>query len=418
MNKNFYIEGYGCTLNMGETQQISGFLKNHGFSKVFDITKADFIIINTCSVKMVTEQRMLSRIKKLINMKKNSAKIFVVGCLGATNPSEIKAINENLVVLDTKLENLCKALGLEEHSFSPRIIADKFHKTISIIPISVGCLSNCTYCATKIARNKLQSYSIKDINSAFRRALRSSKEIHITSQDLGCYGFDIKTNLPELIKKLLENKGNFRIRLGMMSLEHFQKIKFDLLPLFEDKRLYNFLHLPVQSGSDKILKNMRRLYKASDFIKEVEFVRNLIPDMTISTDIIVGFPQETQEDFNKTIELIKKTKPDVINIARFGKRKGTIAANMCGQLTEPQKKKRSRELSLVCKQILLDKNKDLLNKKFEVLVCEKAKGNYFTARTNNYKPVLVKSGFDSFVEVQIDEVFANFSKGKIIKNLE
>lgn len=414
LEKKYYIEGYGCSLNMGETEQISGFLQNHGFKKVISISLADYIIINTCSVKMVTEQRMLSRIKSILDKKKNSAKVLVVGCLGATNPKEIQEINSDLIVLDTKLENLCKALGLRQHSFSPRIIEDKSHEKISIIPISVGCVSNCTYCATKIARNKLISYPIDEINSAFKRALRTSKEIHITSQDLGCYGFDKKTNLPTLIKELLKNKGDFRIRLGMMSPEHFHKIRNELMPLFDDERLYKFLHLPVQSGSNKVLKKMQRNYTVQQFIEEVNFARKNVSDISISTDIIVGFPSETKSDFEKTLELIEKTKPDVINISRFGKRKGTKAAIMKEQLQESEKKQRSRELSFFCKKLLSEKNKNLLGEKFKVLVSEKASGGYFTARTNNYKPILVNSGFGDFKLVKVDEVFANFSKGSII----
>lgn len=414
MGKKYYIEGYGCSLNMGETEQISGFLQNHGFSKIKNMSLADYIIINTCSVKMVTEQRMLSRIKSILEKKKKKAKILVVGCLGATNPNEIKAIDKDLIVLDTKLESLCKVLGLEEHSFSPRIIADKFHKEISIIPISVGCVSNCTYCATKIARNKLVSYSIDEINSAFKRALRSSKEIHITSQDLGCYGFDKKTDLSDLIKELLKNEGDYRIRLGMMSPEHFHKIRNKLMPLFDDERLYKFLHLPVQSGSNKVLKNMQRKYSVEEFIKEVEFARKKVPDISISTDIIVGFPGETKSDFEKTLKLIKEIRPDVVNISRFGKRKGTKAAIMKDQLQEFEKKQRSRELSFFCKELLLKKNKNLFGKKLKVLVSEKASGGYFTARTNNYKPILVNSGFGDFVNVEVKEVFSNFSKGSVI----
>lgn len=412
--KKYYIEGYGCSLNLGETEQISGFLKSNGFEKVLEISVADFIIINTCSVKMVTQQRMISRIQKLFNEKKNSAKIIVTGCLGATNPSDIQKINPEIIVLDTKLENLCEVLKIKKQSFSPVIKEEKSHEKISIIPISVGCVNNCTYCATKLARSKLHSYSIEEIDDAFKRAIKSSKEIHITSQDLGCYGFDNKTNLVELIKTLLKNKRDYRIRLGMMSLQHFHKFRNELLDLFEDERLYKFLHLPVQSGSNKILKSMKRDYLAEEFIKEVNFIRKKIPDITISTDIIVGFPGETKKDFESTINLIKKVAPEVVNISRYGKRKGTLAAIMPLQLTEPQKKERSRIISALVKEILVKKSKKMQGKLVTALVSQKAKGGYFTARTNNYRPILVKSGFGQFVKVKITQTYPNFFKGLIL----
>jgi len=410
----FYIEGYGCSLNLGETEQISGFLKSNGFKKINEIKKADYIIINTCSVKMVTQQRMISRIEKLFIEKKSSAKILVTGCLGATNPNDIQKINPQIIVLDTKLEKLCEFFGLKKEAFSPKINEEKSHEKISIIPISVGCVNNCTYCATKLARSKLHSYPIKEIDNAFKRAILTSKEIHITSQDLGCYGFDIGTNLVELIKTLLKNKGDYRIRLGMMSPQHFHKFRNELTDLFKDERLYKFLHLPVQSGSDKILKSMKRDYTSKNFIEEVKFVRKKVNDITISTDIIVGFPGETEDDFKKTLNLIKKTVPEVVNISRYGKRKGTKAAVMPLQLTEPEKKERSRILSVLVKELLAKKSKKLNGKIFPVLVSEKAKGGYFTARTNNYRPILVSASFGQFVKVKITQTYPNFFKGTIL----
>ncbi|MBT4597208.1 MAG: tRNA (N(6)-L-threonylcarbamoyladenosine(37)-C(2))-methylthiotransferase [Candidatus Diapherotrites archaeon] len=412
--KKFLLEGYGCSLNIGETEQIAGFLKRNNFSKTTHVEKADFIIINTCSVKMVTEQRMISRIKKLSEEKKPKAKVLVVGCLAATNKKQLRGLFPSIVILDTKLESLCKALGLKKNSFSPKIIEEKSHKMISIIPISVGCLGNCTYCATKLARGKLMSYSIKQINESFKRALKQSKEIWLTSQDLGCYGFDIKTNLVELLKVLLANKGEYRIRLGMMNPNHFKKIRSKLLPLFVDDRLYKFLHLPIQSGSDKILKKMNRFYTVHEFEENINYIRKKIPEMSISTDIIVGFPGETETDFKQSLSLVKKIKPNILNISRFGKRKGTIAEQMLGQLTEKDKKARSKELFVLSRRVFLKRNKQFVGQRFNALVSEKAQINGFVARTDNYLPVVVESGFGQIVEIEVKEAFFHFFKGKII----
>lgn len=415
--KSFFVEGYGCSLNIGETEQISGFLKANKFQKVSDFKKADFIIINTCSVKMVTEQRMISRIEFLLKNKKKESKLIVTGCLAKTNKSQIQNISKELIVLDTKLESLTQVLGLGETKFSPKIIEEKSHEKISIIPISVGCVGNCAYCATRIARGSLHSYPISEINDSFKRALKNSKEIWITSQDLGCYGFDNGYYLPELIKVLLKNKGDFRIRLGMMNPKHFKKIRKDLMPLFEDERLYKFLHLPIQSGSDKILKAMNRSSK-KDFIDAVEYARKFVPNIRISTDIIVGFPGETEKDFQESIKLLKQTNPSLVNIARFGKRKGTLAEKMPNQLSELEKKKRSVELSLFIKKLFLDKNEKLIGKSFKALVSEKADKNGFNARLDNYSPVFVDSGFGHFVEVKISSAKPNFFKGIVLKRLD
>ncbi len=411
----YFIEGYGCSLNMSETEQIAGFLKKNNFVETKNIKNADFIIINTCSVKMVTEQRMFSRINFFLENKKSASKIIVCGCLAKTNNSQIKKISKELIVLDTKLESISKALNLKQESFSPKIIPEKSHKLISIIPISIGCVGNCAYCATRIARGALKSYSIKEINSSFKKALKSSKEIWITSQDLGCYGFDIGVTLPDLLKELLKNKGDFRIRLGMMNPRHFKKIRKDLIPLFNDKRLYKFLHLPVQSGSNKILKKMNRQYLVKDFVDAVKYSRK-IHNMRISTDIIVGFPGENKKDFDETLNLIKKIKPNTVNISRFGKRFGTIAFKMPLQLSEEEKKFRSKILTETVQKIFAEENKKLVGKEFDVLVSDIAKRNGFVARTDNYSPVLVKKDFGKFARVLITDSFPNFFKGKILKN--
>ncbi|MFA5763747.1 MAG: tRNA (N(6)-L-threonylcarbamoyladenosine(37)-C(2))-methylthiotransferase [archaeon] len=410
MNK-FFVEGYGCSLNIGETEQIAGFLTKYNYTQVDSVKSADLIIVNTCSVKMVTEQRMLSRIQFLLVNKKKKAKLIITGCLAKTNNSQIQNISKELIVLDTKLESLAKVLDLKEEKFSPKIIEEQSQDYVSIIPISVGCMGNCTYCATKLARGSLHSYSIEEINNSFKRALAKSKEIWITSQDLGCYGFDTGHYLPELIKKLLENKGEYRIRLGMMNPVHFKKIQKDLMPLFSDDRLYKFLHLPVQSGSNKILKAMNR-GKVTDFTNALNYIRKKVPGIRIATDIIVGFPGETKNDFKESIELIKKVRIGVVNISRFGKRKGTVADTLKNQLTEKEKKERSKELALVVKKILLQDNGKLIGQEGIALVSQKANKNGYIARTGNYAQVIVDSGFGEFITVKITSASSNFLKGE------
>jgi threonylcarbamoyladenosine tRNA methylthiotransferase CDKAL1 len=412
--KKFYVEGYGCSLNIGETEQISSFLEKNKFKRTKKTTDADFIIINTCSVKMVTEQRMLFRIKKMLEGKKTDSKIIITGCLAATNKKEIQKISEELIILDTKLESLCEALGIKSKAFSPKISHKKSHAHISIIPISVGCLGDCTYCATRIARGNLKSYTIEEINNAFEIALKNSKEIWITSQDLGCYGFDINTNLIELLKTLLKNKGDYRIRLGMMNPNHFLKIKKELIELFKDERLFKFLHLPLQAGSDKVLKKMNRKYSQKDYLSAVEYIKKKVPDLTISTDVIVGFPGETNADFEKTLLVLKKTKPLVVNISKYGKRKGTVAATLPFQLTEKVKKDRSRKVTAFIKAQMLIQNKKMIGKKFRALVSDNAPKVFFVARTNSYRPVVVPLKLGEFVDVEVTEAFSHYFKGKIL----
>ena len=418
--RSFFVEGYGCSLNISETESVAGFLRKSGFEQVSDFASADFVIINTCSVKQVTEQRMLSRISFLFQKKKLGAKLIVVGCLAAAQGGTVSKINKEIIVLDTKLSSLCRALGLPVKDFSPEIIPIKSHELISIIPISTGCLGNCAYCSARIARKNLVSYSQESICKAVENALSvsmsssASREIWLTSQDLGCYGFDINSSLPNLLKEILKIKGDFRIRLGMMNPNHFIKIKEDLMPLFADKRLYKFLHLPLQSGSDKILSLMNRKYSVKDFVGCVDYARLQVSEITIATDIIAGFAGESEADFKKTLSILKKIKPDVVNISRFGKRVGTLAQKMSDQVSEQVKKDRSRVLTKLCDSIFEKKNKNVVGACFECLVSERA-NNGFNARTNSYSTVFVKSGFGEFVLVRITQLRKHYLVGDVVK---
>ncbi len=417
--RSFYTEGYGCSLNLSETEMINGFLVKNGFSPVNDFKKADFVIINTCSVKQVTEQRMLFRIKFLLKEKKLGAKLLVFGCLASAQHEMVEKISPQIIVLDNNLASLCSALKILPEYFSHKIIPIKSKEFISIIPISTGCLGSCTYCSARLARKELKSYPVESILHALRRAVngeelnKPSKEIWLTSQDLGCYGFDIGSSLPKLLKEALKVNGTYRIRLGMMNPNHFMKIKEDLLPLMKDEGVYKFLHLPVQSGSNKILKSMGRNYSVKDFMECVNYARKIIPNITIATDIIVGFPNESEADFKKTIKLLEKIKPDIVNISRFGKRKGTYAEKMIGQLVESEKKNRSRFLSNVCRDFFIMNGKSFLGKEVLCLVLEKTK-NGFNARTNEYKTVFVKSGYGGFVKARITQIRGHYFIGDIV----
>jgi MiaB-like tRNA modifying enzyme len=206
---------------------------------------------------------------------------------------------------------------------------ERKNPSIGIIEISNGCLSNCSYCCVKFARGKLFSYPVEKIVEEARQAVKNGcKELWITSQDNSCYGKDIDSSLPELLKEICKIEGEFSVRVGMMNPLYAKNILDELIEVSKDEKIIKFLHLPVQSGSDKILKLMNRGYVVKDFVEIVEKFRKEIPDLFLSTDVIVGFPGETEEDFQKTVELMRKIKPSKINISKFGARPMTEAAKM------------------------------------------------------------------------------------------
>ena len=414
MKKKVFIEGYGCSLNKAETEQITGFLESSGFQIVSKPEKAGTIIINTCAVKEPTENRMLARIKHMKKISKKNSRLIVFGCLPKISPQKISEISNDIVKIGPLLEELAKELGIKETAFSPSVKQRHSSKFVSIIPIARGCLGNCSFCATKNARGSLKSYSPEELKKRFFRETKSPKEIWLTAQDTACYGLDIGTSLPELIREFLKSRKKFRIRIGMMNPHHALSMLEDFLPLFEDRRMYRFFHIPLQSGSDSILKKMNRPYSKKDFFLLVKKIRKKLPGAVISTDIIVGFPGETEKDFHETLEAVKKISPDIINISRFGARPNTAAEKMPLQLHGRAKKARSRILSEIQKKISLEKNKSLIGSVQEIFVSEKGQKGNFVGRAVSYKPIVIeKNLLGRFARARIENAFAGFLSGKI-----
>jgi MiaB-like tRNA modifying enzyme len=384
-----YIEWYGCALNKADTERLRHAFVKAGYKLVDAPEKADYCIVNTCAVKTPTEEKTIARLRKLNELSKRANfKLVVVGCLVEINRQRLQASAPDALLFGVDSEPIANYFGIELE-YSPKAKALPYNECISIIPVARGCLNRCTYCCVSIARGRLKSYPIEEIDEAFKDAITYAKEIWLTATDIACYGFDLGTNLSELLAKLLENSGKYRIRVGMLNPQHAKRFFDELLEVMRDERIYKFFHLPVQSGSDAVLRKMARGYKVCEFEELVEKAKQAFPQATIATDIIVGFPGETQVDFEKTIELMKRVSPDVVNVSRYGKRPGTLAARM-KQLPYAVVKERSKKLSQIVRELTLEKNKTFVGKSLNVLVSERGiKGN-FVARTDSYKPVVVR----------------------------
>lgn len=410
-----HVEGYGCSMNMAETEEIKGHSISNNFS-ISNESEADFLVINTCAVKEQTELKMLKRIKKLNEIaEKNNKQLIVFGCLPKINPGLIESVSSNIIQIGPDLEKLSQVLGIKEEEFSPSINQVKENDFVTIIPINNGCTSFCSFCGTKFARGNLKSYDANKLKKKFINSLGESKEFWITSQDTGAYGLDTKTSLPELLKSFLEVKEDFRIRIGMMNPQHLKRIYSELVPLFKDKRLYKFLHIPLQSGSDRILKLMKRGYKAEQYKELIKNLKKDVLGITIATDVIVGFPTETEDNFLETMNIVKETKPDITNISRFGARPGTEAAKMKGQLHSRDKKEMSRRLTSLCRLISFQQNKRMIGKKERIYVSEIGERGCFMGRTSNYKAFIVDEDLRGlFVDVTVKEAFPSYLEGSIL----
>ena len=250
-------------------------------------------------------------------------------------------------------------------------------------------MSECTFCQTKLSKGDLKSYRIGDIVRQVKRELADGcKEIWLSSTDNGCYGLDIGTDLPSLINQVGQIPEKFRVRVGMMNPMFMPRIRNNLLKSFENDKVFRFLHVPVQSGSNNVLNHMKRGHTVETFRNVVRKFRAKFGSFTISTDIIVGYPTETQEDFEKTIELLNETRPDIVNLSRYSQRPGTEAAEMA-QLDVLEVKKRSKQVSELVNSISLKNNKKWIGWKGEVLFDENL-DNQIKGRNFAYKPIFVK----------------------------
>jgi len=408
--KKYHIETFGCKLNQTDSERIKIKL-----NKKYILTsekEADLIIINTCAVVERTERKIL---KKAAELKKQGKIIIIAGCLPLVS-NKCKEIAHGIIgpqsidLIDQAIKgNIC----ISRQEKKPIIFTTKNKETTSIIiPISEGCIGECTYCAARLARKQLMSFEIKDIIESVKSALALGfKEIQLTSQDLSIYGLDKrKLMLPQLLKEIIKIKGDFKIKLGMMNPGTTKKILKPLLKLYESDKMYKFIHIPLQSGSNDVLGKMKRKYKVDDFAFVVKEFRKKFKDSVIGTDIIVGHPHETEKDFLKTISVVKKTKPDIIHIFKFSKRKGTPDYDL-PDLVDRIKKQRSRELTKLFIEINEKRNKKFINKKLNCLVVNKN-----LARANSGRAIIVNKGNLGYhEEVKIIDSKWNYLIGKVVE---
>ncbi|MDD5111169.1 MAG: tRNA (N(6)-L-threonylcarbamoyladenosine(37)-C(2))-methylthiotransferase [Candidatus Altiarchaeota archaeon] len=392
------IETYGCAMNQADSEYIAGLLEEAGH--VIVPADGDVIVVNTCTVKTPTEVKIRRMLKELEGAGK---KAVVSGCLPAANPAiandfpSFSFVGVNVqdvpaavdaVMAGKRLVAISQSAG---RSCLPKKRANSF---IEIIPIAEGCLGQCAYCITRSARGKLRSYPMDEIVRQAREAAdKGVKEIWLTAQDTGAYGLDVGTNLPKLITAVAAVPGDFMIRVGMTNPNHVLTFMDELIESYKNPKVYRFLHLPVQSGSDKVLKQMGRRYNADDFRRIADGFRKNLEGITISTDIIAGYPAESEDDLKATIKLIKETKPDIINISRYWARPGTPAAKI-KQHPGSVIKQRSGRINDEFKKIALECNRRWLGWEGECTITERNADGSYTGRNYCYKPIILKSGKD------------------------
>jgi len=422
--KKFYLETYGCKSNQADSELMRGILAKE--FKEASVNEANFIILNSCGVVKRTERKIIKRMQQF---KKMGKKIVLAGCLPLISPKTSKNLANGVLgptnifslpivvkrVLKNKKSIFFKPKKIDKAKFYCQKKKEKKENCSTVISISEGCLGECSYCVTKLARGRLKTFEMEYVLNEIRNALvQGFKEIQLTSQDLAIYGVDKgKFLFPKLLKEISKINADFKIRLGMMNPWGAKKILRDLISVLKSKKFYKFLHLPLQSGDDEILRKMNRNYTTKDFLRTVNVFRENFKESLLATDVICAYPDESEESFEKTIDLVKKTKPEILHIFRFSKRQGTEAEKL-KDFPERIKKERSRILTKIWTEMNLKKNKKFLGKKFNVLITEK-RGNSFLARTNSFRAVILKEGkIGKFEKVKIINFRPNYLIGRII----
>jgi len=391
-----FVEAYGCSASFADSEMISGLIVNDGHTLATSPSESDLNLIVTCSVKDTTANKMMYRIKSL-----KTKPLIVAGCLAKAEQNNVEKFVENasllgpnslgktLDVINSTLMGK-KQIALEDSDLSkvglPKV---RLNSAVGIVEIASGCMSECTFCQTKLAKGDLSSYRLGDIVRQVQTEIKEGcKEVWLTSTDNGCYGFDIGTDLPTLVNAVSEIPKDFMIRVGMMNPMYMSRIKQNLIESYDNEKVFKFLHIPVQSGSDKVLNDMKRGHTSETFREIVKKTKERFENFTISTDIIVGFPSETEEDFQKTIALLDETKPDVVNLSKYSARPGTDAAEL-KQIDAAEIKRRSKVIFDQINKISLKSNEKWIGWKGKVLFDENTEEG-IKGRNYAYKPISIE----------------------------
>ncbi|XP_063668875.1 threonylcarbamoyladenosine tRNA methylthiotransferase isoform X2 [Pan troglodytes] len=410
--QKIWIRTWGCSHNNSDGEYMAGQLAAYGYKITENASDADLWLLNSCTVKNPAEDHFRNSIKKA---QEENKKIVLAGCVPQAQPRQdylkglsiigVQQIDRVVEVVEETIKgHSVRLLGQKKDNGrrlgGARLDLPKIRKNplIEIISINTGCLNACTYCKTKHARGNLASYPIDELVDRAKQSFQEGVcEIWLTSEDTGAYGRDIGTNLPTLLWKLVEViPEGAMLRLGMTNppyiLEHLE----EMAKILNHPRVYAFLHIPVQSASDSVLMEMKREYCVADFKRVVDFLKEKVPGITIATDIICGFPGETDQDFQETVKLVEEYKFPSLFINQFYPRPGTPAAKM----------------EQVPAQVIDERQ--------QVLVTEESfDSKFYVAHNQFYEQVLVPKNpafMGKMVEVDIYESGKHFMKGQPVSD--
>jgi len=434
--QTIYIKTWGCTHNNSDSEYMAGQLAAYGYKiTTSDALSADLWLLNSCTVKNPAEDGFKNEIKKAQQLNKY---VVVAGCVPQGQPRGeyikglsvvgvqqidrvVEVVEETLKGHTVRLLGQKKKEGKKIGGASLNLPKVRKNPLIEIIAINTGCLNQCTYCKTKHARGELGSYPPEEIVARAKQSFEEGVvEIWLTSEDTGAYGKDIGVTLPKLLWQLVEViPRGCMMRVGMTNPPYIQEYLDDMAKVLNHPRVYSFLHIPVQAASNAVLNDMKREYTIQDFKHTVDFLKDRVPRLTVATDLICGFPTETEEDFLESLELVKHYKFPSLFINQFFPRPGTPAAKMKRVPTD-EVKERTRRVSAIFQSYFPYEHQ--LGERQSILITEQAKDKlHFVGHNKSYDQVLILGDhglMGKMVEVEIYETGKHFLKANLVNNSE
>ena len=429
-NKKYCVVTYGCQMNLHESEKISGILSGMGMNAVNEPENADVVVFNTCCIRDTAERRALGNIGKMKELKKKNKNLLIVvtGCMTQQN-----GFAENMkeryqyvdVILGTRnisdLENQIRIRLEKKKRVAAVLDTDGYidDETTPVtrtsfpnawVNINYGCNNFCTYCIVPYVRGRERSRDMKSIISECEKLINDGyKEITLLGQNVNSYGNDVpdeNVNFANLLREVAKIDGKFRIRF-MTS--HPKDLTEDVVKAIRDNdKICNNIHLPIQAGSNSVLKNMNRRYTREHYLGLIDMIRRYLPDCGITTDIMVGFPYETEEDFLDTMDIVEKVRFSTAFTFIYSVRKGTKAAEM-PQIPYEIKQNRIKRLIARQNEITEEISKDYVGNVYEILVegMQEKKNGYVVGRTESGRLVSAKgdeSMIGEFKNVKITAV--------------
>ncbi|MCK4919197.1 MAG: tRNA (N6-isopentenyl adenosine(37)-C2)-methylthiotransferase MiaB [Candidatus Pacebacteria bacterium] len=408
----YFIRTYGCQMNHSDSERIAGVLELANYEKSTKEDEADLIVINMCSVRESAVSRISGNFHKYKNYKKKNPnfKTVITGCILPSDKDrfdklfdliidikEIEKLPERLkkdyFKSDSKVQNPSitqeSPAKAENNTINDYFSINPQHnsKITAYVPIMTGCNNFCSYCVVPYTRGREKSRSVDEILNEVRNLVKNGyREIILLGQNVNSYKPNENTDFPKLLQLINDIPGDFWIKFLT---SHPKDISEELIKtIAQCEKCTECIHLALQSGDNEILEKMNRKYTSEHFLALIKMIRKIISDVAITTDIIVGFPGETEEQFQNTAEIMKKVKFDMVYINKYSPRSGTVSAKMNDDVSWEEKKKREDFLNIILEKNALENNQEYIGKTIDVLI-EKIDKDYAYGKTRSFKNVKI-----------------------------